>query len=84
ALSAKSYGAEAITVNSLDELEGAFKKAREADKTILIHIKIKEFSQTGGYGGAWWRVGIAEVSTMPTVQKARKELEENMKKARKY
>jgi 3D-(3,5/4)-trihydroxycyclohexane-1,2-dione acylhydrolase (decyclizing) len=84
AANARSYGAIAYTVESLDDLKNALKKAKAETKTTLIHIKIKIFSQSGGYGGSWWRVGVSEVSKMPSVQKARKQMEENMKTARKY
>ncbi|MHA1339502.1 MAG: 3D-(3,5/4)-trihydroxycyclohexane-1,2-dione acylhydrolase (decyclizing) [Promethearchaeota archaeon] len=84
AANARSYGATAYTVNSLEELKEALLKAKKETKTTLIHIKIKQFSQTGNYGGSWWRVGVPEVSTMPTVQKAREELDKHMKNARKY
>jgi 3D-(3,5/4)-trihydroxycyclohexane-1,2-dione acylhydrolase (decyclizing) len=38
---------------------------------------------TGGYGG-WWRVGVAEVSTRPSVQKAYADHVEELKKVRQY
>ncbi len=49
---AKSMGANAETVNSTSELEAAFKRAKDSDKTYLIVIK------THGYewleGSAFW------------------------------
>jgi len=84
AMNARSYGAVAYTVNSLDELKEALLKAKKETKTTLIHIKIKRFSQTSNYGGSWWRVGVPEISAMPSVQKARKEMDEHMKTVRKY
>lgn len=84
AASARSYGAAAYTVESLDDLKEKLEIAKNEDKTTLLHIKIKIFSQTGGYGDSWWRVGVPEVSKMDSVRKARDEMEENMKRARKY
>ncbi|MBD3352488.1 MAG: 3D-(3,5/4)-trihydroxycyclohexane-1,2-dione acylhydrolase (decyclizing) [Candidatus Lokiarchaeota archaeon] len=83
-MNAISYGAAAYEVNSLEDLKNKLELAKQQDKTTLIHIKIEIFSQSGGYGGSWWRVGVSETSDMPTVKKARQEMEENMKKARKY
>jgi 3D-(3,5/4)-trihydroxycyclohexane-1,2-dione acylhydrolase (decyclizing) len=84
AMNARSYGAVTYTAKTLEELRDALLKAKREAKTTLIHIKIKRGSQSGGYGGSWWRVGVAEVSSMPTVQKARKDMDEHMKTARKY
>ncbi|MEX2682149.1 MAG: 3D-(3,5/4)-trihydroxycyclohexane-1,2-dione acylhydrolase (decyclizing) [Candidatus Sigynarchaeota archaeon] len=83
AASARAYGAAAYTVKSLEELKEALQKAQKEDKTTLIHLKIKEFSQSPNYE-SWWRVGVAEVSTMPKVKAARAKMDENMKTVRKY
>ena len=66
---AKSMGANAETVSSTSELEAAFKRAKDSDKTYVISIK------THGYlwlenGGAFWE--------SPTLQEP---LTENNKKA---
>ncbi len=83
AASARAYGAAAFTVTSLEGLKDALQKAKKEDKTTLIHIKIKRFSQAGNYE-SWWRVGVAEVSTMPKVKAAREKMDANMKTVRKY
>ncbi len=83
AANARSYGAAAYSVSSTDELKSALQKAKEEDKTTLIHIKIKRWSQTGGYE-SWWRVGVSETSEMSKVQEARKEMEKNVGTAKKY
>ncbi|NMC04291.1 MAG: 3D-(3,5/4)-trihydroxycyclohexane-1,2-dione acylhydrolase (decyclizing), partial [Candidatus Lokiarchaeota archaeon] len=80
---ARAYGAAAYTVTSLDGLKDALQKAKNEEKTTLIHVKIKEFSQSPGYE-SWWRVGVAEVSTMPKVKAAREKMDANMKMVRKY
>ena len=58
-------------------------KAKKETKTTLVHVKIKRFSQAGNYE-SWWRVGVAEVSTMPKVKAAREKMDANMKTVRKY
>lgn len=83
AANARSYGATAFTVNSLEELQDALQKAKSEPKTTLIHLKIKRGSNSGGYE-SWWRVGVSEVSPLPKVQAARKKMDELMKTARKY
>nr|MDO8110206.1 3D-(3,5/4)-trihydroxycyclohexane-1,2-dione acylhydrolase (decyclizing) [Candidatus Sigynarchaeota archaeon] len=83
AASARSYGAAAYTVTSLEDLKDALGKAKNEDKTTLIHIKIKRFSQSGNYE-SWWRVGVAETSTMEKVKAAHEKMKSNMKTARKY
>jgi len=84
AANARSYGAAAYTVDSLDGLREALQKARdEEDHTTLIQVKIKEFSQTGNYE-SWWRLGVAEESTMESVREAHDHMVEHVKTARKY
>jgi len=83
AANARSYGAIAYTVESLEELKEALQKAKGEKKTTLIHLKIERFSQSDNYE-SWWRVGVAEVSTMEKVKEAYKEMQENLKTARKY
>jgi len=83
AASARSYGAAAFTVNSLDELKDALEQAKNEEKTTLIHCKIMRFSQSGNYE-SWWRVGVAETSAMDKVKIARKNMQDKVKLARKY
>ena len=83
AKNAESYGAISYTVHSLEDLRNALKKAKEADRTVLIDIKIQKWSQVGGYE-SWWRVGISQTSTMEKIQKAYTEMEKKVKTARKY
>ncbi len=83
AANARSYGAIAYKVNSLEELRECLKKAKQESETTLIHIKIKRFSQTKNYE-SWWRLGVSEVSYMPKVQEAHRKMEELVKTAREY
>jgi len=81
ASNARSYGAAAYAVESLDELRDALVRSRGEEKTTLIHVKIARFSQSPNYD-SWWRVGVAETSTMEGVQRAYEQMRENMKTAR--
>jgi len=75
-----SLGAEGIRARTREEFNSALKKARENEKTTAIIIEL-EPSDVPGYE-SWWDVPIAEVSEMPTVQQAREEYEEKVKKER--
>jgi len=66
---AESMGALAETVQSTSELEAAFKRAKEADRTYVIAIRTHAYEWTPG--DAWWDVGVPEVSPRETVQKAK-------------
>ena len=75
-----SLGAEGIRAGTREEFDSALKKARGNKKTTAIIIEL-EPSDVPGYE-SWWDVPIAEVSEMQTVQQARKEYEEKVKKER--
>jgi 3D-(3,5/4)-trihydroxycyclohexane-1,2-dione acylhydrolase (decyclizing) len=67
---ARSLGAEAVKVKSIDELETAFTKARKAKATQVIVIDTDPMAITDA-GGSWWDVAVPEVSTRETVVAAR-------------
>ena len=81
AMNARSLGAEAETVTSVEELREAMLRARACDKSYLISIVI-DAPQCTPEGGSWWEVGIPEVSVRPQVVAARKELEQEKAKQR--
>ena len=83
AANARSYGARAWTVRTIDELRDAVKAARNEKISTLIDIKVLPGSMTHGYEN-WWRVGVAEVSTSKKVQDAYEENRKNIRKARLY
>ena len=55
---------------SVAELEQALKRARAADRTTVIVIDTDP-NQTTEDGGAWWEVGVPEVSEREAVRTAR-------------
>jgi 3D-(3,5/4)-trihydroxycyclohexane-1,2-dione acylhydrolase (decyclizing) len=66
---AASMGAIAETVHSIGELEEAFLRAKNADRTSVIVIKVQGRQWTPG--GAWWDIGVPEVSERAEVRAAR-------------
>lgn len=66
---AESMGAISEKVGSIAELGQAFLRARAADRSYVIVIEVDEYTWTEG--GAWWEVGIPEVSGREQVLVAR-------------
>jgi len=67
---AQSLGCLAEHPRSVAELEQALKRARAADRTTVVVIDTDP-DQTTEDGGAWWEVGVPEVSERETVRAAR-------------
>lgn len=80
---ARGYGATAFSVKSLEELRDAFQEGRKVNGPVVIDVKVTEKSMTHGYE-SWWRVGVPEVSGSSSVQDARRDLEEHLKKVRQF
>ena len=76
---ARAMGAIALKVQSLAELEQALKDSRKNDRTTLIVIDTDPMISTDA-GGAWWDVGVPEVSVRPTVLDANKKWAEGRAK----
>ena len=66
---AESMGALAIEVDSLAEFDAALQTARDADRTTVIVSKVRASDWTEG--GAFWQVGVPEVSDRAEVRTAR-------------
>ena len=71
---AAAMGCHAETVTSIEELEVAWRRAKSADRTTVIALQTHQNSWTEG--GAWWEVGVPEVSSSQSVRDARAELDE--------
>ncbi|MFZ4721062.1 MAG: thiamine pyrophosphate-dependent enzyme, partial [Ilumatobacteraceae bacterium] len=65
---ARSMGCLAEDVTTVAELDAALERARAADRTTVIALRTDAYSWTEG--GAFWEVGVPEVSDRPTVQAA--------------
>ena len=77
---AKSMGAEGEWVEGIADLEAAFKRAKAADRTYVIGIKVHAYQWTPG--DAWWDVAVPEVSEREEVRKARAEHDRGRSKQR--
>ena len=74
AMNARSFGCKAYTVHTAEELQAALKDSETVtDCPVLFDIKCVHASMSPGYE-SWWRVGVAEVSSSPEVNKAYAEL----------
>ena len=78
-----AYGCKTYTVKTIDELKAAIEDSKKQTVSTLIDIKVLPKTMSKGYE-AWWRVGVAEVSTKPEVQAARKVIEDHLYEARHY
>ena len=71
---AASLGCRAEAVDSVAELEEAFARARAADRTTVIAIETAPQRWTPG--GAFWEVGVAEVSDREEIGAAHERVRE--------
>jgi 3D-(3,5/4)-trihydroxycyclohexane-1,2-dione acylhydrolase (decyclizing) len=69
---ARSLGCHAEEVADLAGLEAAVTRARAADRTTVIAIRTAPHDWTPG--GAFWEVGVPEVTPRPDVEAARERL----------
>jgi 3D-(3,5/4)-trihydroxycyclohexane-1,2-dione acylhydrolase (decyclizing) len=74
AANARSLGAEVIECQTHADFLAALETARTFERTTVISIRNDRYESVPGYE-SWWDVPIAEVSTMPEVQAARKDWE---------
>lgn len=66
---AQSMGAIAERVERIEDLPDAWRRAKAADRSYAIIMDIDQYTWTEG--GAWWEVGIPEVSDREDVRVAR-------------
>ena len=66
---ARALGAVVYEAGSPAELTEALRAARDADRTVVIVTKVRESDWTEG--GAFWQVGVPEVSSAESVVRAR-------------
>ncbi|MEJ6392087.1 3D-(3,5/4)-trihydroxycyclohexane-1,2-dione acylhydrolase (decyclizing) [Gymnodinialimonas sp. 2305UL16-5] len=79
---ARSMGAHAETVANPAELAEAFKRAKGADKTSVIVMKVDPYDGWTTEGHTWWEVGTAQVSDNPNVREKHLEWESERVKQR--
>jgi 3D-(3,5/4)-trihydroxycyclohexane-1,2-dione acylhydrolase (decyclizing) len=81
AANARSLGADAVRVQTREELRQALLDARKSSKTNVIVVETAYSQRVPGYE-SWWDVPIAEVSENKSVQEARAKYVEARKKQR--
>jgi 3D-(3,5/4)-trihydroxycyclohexane-1,2-dione acylhydrolase (decyclizing) len=83
AKNAESWGALGLRARTAGELREAVKQALAAEGPALIDVKVTPKSMTYGYE-SWWRVGTAQVSANPDVEKAAGAMAAELTRARKF
>jgi 3D-(3,5/4)-trihydroxycyclohexane-1,2-dione acylhydrolase (decyclizing) len=78
---ARSLGAAAFQVHTVEELRRALEASRYTDVTTLIDVKVVPRSGSPQYD-SWWRLGVAETSCDEDVQAAAVRMKEMVKSAR--
>ncbi len=77
---AQALGCRAEAVDSIGGLEEAFARARDNDRTTVIAIETAPDEWTPG--GAFWEVGVAEVSDRAEIEAAHGQLLEEKRRQR--
>lgn len=77
---AASMGAVTYEATSLQEFSEALAKARVTDRTAVIVTKVRAADFTEG--GAFWQVGVPEVSSRPEVNQARAKMDSGLENQR--
>ncbi len=77
---AESMGAIAERAETIEDLTAAFSRAKAADRTYVIVVPVDQYTWTEG--GAWWEVGVPEVSERPAVRAAREAWESDKRRQR--
>lgn len=72
---ARSMGANAETVQSIDALKEAFARAKASDRTYVISLQVDPFEGWTTEGHTWWEVGTPEVSESTRVRKGHEDWE---------
>lgn len=80
---AEGYGLKTYAVRTMDDLVAAVNDAKRQSSSTLIDIKVLPKTMTAGYG-AWWYVGVSEVSPNGSVEEAYQNKKTNLRKARYY
>jgi 3D-(3,5/4)-trihydroxycyclohexane-1,2-dione acylhydrolase (decyclizing) len=83
AANAESLGAQVLRVSTVDELHTALHKAKEADRTTVVHVEVDPMVGAPD-SEAWWDVPVAEVSALESTQAARDDYERAKQAQRPY
>jgi 3D-(3,5/4)-trihydroxycyclohexane-1,2-dione acylhydrolase (decyclizing) len=83
AANAASLGAGVLRVGTVAEFRDALVKARDADRTTVVHIRTDPLAGAPD-SRAWWDVPVAEVSSLDTTRAAREEYDRAKRAQRTY
>ncbi|GAB7527882.1 3D-(3,5/4)-trihydroxycyclohexane-1,2-dione acylhydrolase (decyclizing) [Pseudomonas sp. 3A(2025)] len=83
AMSAAAYGCKTYKVSTVEQLHEALADAEKQSVATLIDIKVLPKTMIHKYL-SWWRVGVAEVSTVGTTAQVHEKLNKQLAKARQY
>ena len=72
---ARTLGAVAEDVHSIEELKQAFARAKAAKATYVICLKVDAFEGWTTEGHTWWEIGTPSASERAEVRKAHEEVE---------
>ncbi|WP_415156819.1 3D-(3,5/4)-trihydroxycyclohexane-1,2-dione acylhydrolase (decyclizing) [Maritalea sp.] len=72
---ARAMGATAETVQSMDDFDAAFARAKASDRTYVICMKVDPYEGWTKEGHAWWEVGTPEISNDDKVRTAHQDWE---------
>jgi len=79
AANARSLGANVCTARDIPQLKATLAEARRQTRSTVIVIETDAEKRAPGYE-SWWDVPIAEVSTLASVRRARRQYEAAVKK----
>ena len=72
----RGLGAHVTTAATRDELALALAEARAGSGVHVVYVRTDWDERVPGYASCWWDMATAQESTMPAVQQARKEYEQ--------
>jgi 3D-(3,5/4)-trihydroxycyclohexane-1,2-dione acylhydrolase (decyclizing) len=81
AANAESLGARVIRARNVDELRAGLEDAKQESRTVVLSIEVDRYEGVPSYE-SWWDVPVSEVSSVETVQAARKAYEEARRQER--
>ncbi|MBO2436179.1 3D-(3,5/4)-trihydroxycyclohexane-1,2-dione acylhydrolase (decyclizing) [Actinomadura nitritigenes] len=83
AANAASLGADVLRASGAADLRDALRRARESDRTTVVHIETDPLSDAPG-SEAWWDVPVAEVSALDSTREARARYEKEVWSRRRH
>ena len=83
AANAESLGADVLRAGTLDEFRAALIKARDAERTTVVHVETDPLVPAPD-SESWWDVPVAEVSGLDSTRRARADYENAKSSQRPY